>query len=185
MTDVDTIPDIFDTDEPAVDLLGGLPDLTHGEAEVFFDGLTDDEREIIHWYSDQALEPVHALIEHYVVGLAGGVDATDPERSSTDALESAHQEIDRLRKFLQIFIDNPTFFPVQRSFTRTETDDDGTQFPIRVDGWSNMHHHIMEDPTDIKQHTMPMLDSIDAYLDDPESVPHMREAIAVLHKPEQ
>lgn len=131
-----TREDSFNGPESTNIILSGIPDFTYGEAEGYFRKLGEEDREIVSWYLQQGVGPYQA--ENYVISLARGYAIADPERTASAAMDSAHVELRRITRLIEIFLADGNFFPYLEICNVSARDENGNyEGSIDVWGWTS------------------------------------------------
>lgn len=118
-------------------LLSGMPDYSGGIAEAFFRELDEQDREVVSWYLQQGIGPYQ--IQSYVYSLARGYAVVDPDRKASGAMESAHVELGRINRLLDIFLSDGDYFPFIETCNVSARDEDGKyEGFIEVQGWTRL-----------------------------------------------
>jgi hypothetical protein len=133
MTDI--LKTHFPEDTGMSDVLGGIPDFTHGEAVTYFAALTPEDREIVQWYATRHIRPAW-VGDEYVFDLAKQYPLVDPMRESKAGIETTLAEFKRVSRYVSLFINATDFFPCVSSFGSLIKDEDSGEFEdVSVDGW--------------------------------------------------
>lgn len=169
--------ELFETLFPEPDdpeILGGLTDFTEGEATRYFAGLKPDDCELVQWYLLQGIGP-HG-IERHIFELAKGYAVVDPKRKNKQAVTSAHTEVGRARRFLDVFLSSRAFFPKMDEFNVGVVTETGPNDHIIVNGWGEFSSR--EGPLNLSWHkkniintVLPLFPLVKAFLDDPNGAP--------------
>ena len=164
---------LFPNEGVEQDHLAGLPDCTNGRATTFFEGLSDEDRELTQWYLLQGINPMN--IQEYLVDLATGYASVDLERAYADGLQAAHDEVARARKFIDIFFASQKFFPIVRIFSEGVYEDGVRTGSVDFEGWLNMGDNfglfsIENIRGYLSENVAPVPGLVDQFLDDPSSV---------------
>ncbi len=122
-------------DEISDDALNGMADFTNGKARTYFEGLSEYDRELVQWYALQGTGNAYVML-WYLQGLVEGYAVVDPARSAKRAIKSAHEELDRIGRFAELFSSSDDFFPQINEIKYSVTDDaTGELVPIVEQGW--------------------------------------------------
>ncbi len=119
-------------------VLSGIPDYSGGgRAETFFRGLDEQDREVVSWYLQQGIGPYQ--IQSYVYSLVKGYAVVDPDRKASEVMESAHVELRRINRLLDIFLSDGDYFPYIETCNVSARDEEGNyQGCIEVKGWTRL-----------------------------------------------
>ncbi len=161
-------PEEFNEDE----VLGGYKDYVDGQAKEFFKALSEKDRELVQWFIISGWNPV--TIEQYAYGLAVGLHKVDPDRSSEEAIKGAHEEIARVKRFIDLFVQGYNYFPQLSHFSFTQPDEDGKGYHKFFDvGWGNIMYNPLARNArqDFEEHGYLEIDLIDRFIDDPSVAP--------------
>lgn len=191
MANKDLLERVFPGSDDEPDLLLGIPDYTGGQARLFFEEQSPEDRELTQWYLEQQITPGPGNLEYYLVGLAKGYHLADTDRRSELGIQAALDELQRLGGYVEIFIAAEDFFPMIKPFTRTEIGEDLGLQELTSTGWSSfltsnskpfsleMVQFIVE------SQTVDQLEMVTRFIQDPTLEPEILEEIERLIKSEQ
>ncbi len=178
-------------DEP--NILGGMTDFTSGRATEYFTGLNPDDRALVQWYLQRYIGPLQT--ETYAFGLVKAYAVIDPERKNKDAIQSAHEELQRTERFLGIFLRSKDFFPkiervnllVKDEFGKVVIDEHGKAEHILEVGWTrySSSRDMGWRKGVVRKGILPLFPHIHAFLDNPNGAPLHFDQDEVLKKFQQ
>ncbi|MCB9823333.1 hypothetical protein H6800_03610 [Candidatus Nomurabacteria bacterium] len=179
----------FPDDEP--DIMLGIPDYTDGVATDFFASLGTEDRELIQWYLEQGYVPAPAPIEFYVLGLAKGYQSVDPNRRSTVGIDAAITELQRVGRYVEIFLEASSFFPKIETYGCLRIDNDGAYYEYNTLAWDeflsskSLPYSLKFVQESVRGITVPLIEATARFLQDPTSEPEMSLMIETILKEER
>ena len=168
------------------DVLGGVADHTGGRARKYFTKLDAKDRTLVKWYLTQGIGPHQT--EYYISDLAREYAVIDPERKNKKAIKSAHKEIKRIERFLEIFLASNKFFPAVRTFIVPVQTEPGKVEFIKEAGWTrygSTQEDLRSDRRYVRKSILPFLPIVHAFLDDPKGSPMYFNQAEIMEKFQQ
>lgn len=106
-SNIDTLFPLDGAEDLSTDFLDGLIDASNGRVEEYFRSLSDDDRELVQWYLHQGVGPFQVVT--YAAELVKGYAIVDTTRSNNAAIESAQEELERLNRFMELYLESDLF----------------------------------------------------------------------------
>lgn len=165
---------LFPIDQCEEDILGGYEDYSNGMATKYFGRLAAGDRDIVQWYAAQNLTPIET--EGYTYDLVTGYAVVDPTRSNEGGISSAHTEIARARRFIELFVMSGKYFPMLDRVDEPTFDEAGALTgEIQIDAWTNFQpnrvaRNLHREASRIH---LALYEQFDRFIDDPLGAPEM------------